>query len=62
MNKTELIEALSNEIGLAPGKAEQVARMAFNSMAKGLVDGARIEVEGLVRFLSTNMMDTWVEN
>jgi integration host factor subunit beta len=41
---------LSKETGLAPGKAEQVVRMAFNSMEKALVNGERIEIRGLGSF------------
>ena len=50
MNRTELVEALSHETGLAPSKAEQVVRMAFNSIAKALVSGERIEIRGFGSF------------
>jgi len=50
MNRTELVEALSKKTGLPPSKAEQVVRIAFNSMAKVLVDGERVEIRGLGSF------------
>ena len=50
MNRTELVEALSKETGLAVTKAELVVRMAFNSMTKALVNGERIEIRGLGEF------------
>jgi integration host factor subunit beta len=50
MNRTELVEALSKETGLAVSKAEQVVRMAFNFMTRALISGERIEIRGLGSF------------
>jgi integration host factor subunit beta len=50
MNRTELVEALSKETGLAVRKAEQVVRMAFNSMANALVNDERVEIRGFGSF------------
>jgi integration host factor subunit beta len=50
MNRTELVEALSQETGLAGSKADQVVRMVFDAMADALVSGERIEIRGLGSF------------
>jgi len=47
MNKSGLIEALSEDTGLPLGKAEEVVKVFFNEMADALVSGDRVEVRGL---------------
>ena len=44
MNKSDLIEALSRETGLALRKAEEVVNTVFNGMADALTKGDRIEI------------------
>ena len=50
MNGSQLVEALSKETGLSESKAGEVVRMAFNSMAKALANGERVEIRGLGSF------------
>ena len=50
MTGSQLVEALSKETGLSVSKAEDVVRMAFNSMAKALANGERIEIRGFGSF------------
>ena len=50
MNGSQLVETLSKETGLPLSKAEEVVRMAFNSMANALANGERIEIRGLGSF------------
>ncbi len=47
MNKSGLIEALSKDIELPSGKAEEVVKVFFDEMANALVTGDRVEVRGL---------------
>jgi integration host factor subunit beta len=44
MNRSDLIEALSKDIGLTIRKAEEVVKAVFNSMANALADGDRLEI------------------
>jgi len=50
MNKSDLIEALSKDTGLTIRKAEQVVKTVFNSMAKALANGDRVEIRGFGSF------------
>jgi len=50
MNKSDLIEALSKDTGLPKGKAEEVVKTLFNTMAKVLAKGDRVEIRGLGSF------------
>ena len=50
MNKTDLIKALTKEIGLLVGKAEKIVDKVFDTMCKSLVSGARIEIRGFGSF------------
>lgn len=51
MNKSELIEALSKQANLPLRKAEEITNLVFDTMAKALVDGGRIEIRGFGSFL-----------
>jgi integration host factor subunit beta len=51
MNKSELIEALSKQANLPLKKAEEIANLVFDTMAKALVDGGRIEIRGFGSFM-----------
>jgi nucleoid DNA-binding protein len=46
MNKSELLEALSKQANLPLRKAEEIANLVSDTMAKALVDGGRIEIRG----------------
>lgn len=50
MNKSDLIEVLSKDTGLTIRKAEQVVKTVFNSMAKALANGDRVEIRGFGSF------------
>jgi len=50
MNKSDLIEALSKDTGLPKGKAEEVVKTVFNTMANALAKGDRVEIRGLGSF------------
>ena len=50
MNKSDLIEALSKDAGIKTGKAEEVVKTVFNSMANALAKGDRVEIRGLGSF------------
>jgi integration host factor subunit beta len=46
MNKSSLIEALSEDTGLSPRKAEKVVNVVFDEMTNSLVNGDRVEIRG----------------
>lgn len=51
MNKSELVEALSQKRNLTYKKAEQIVNLIFDSMSQSLVDRDRIEIRGFGSFL-----------
>ena len=50
MNKSDLIEALSKDTGLPKGKAEEVMKTVFNTMANALTNNDRVEIRGFGSF------------
>jgi len=50
MNKSDLIEALSESENLAKTKAEEIVDLVFNEMTNALVAGERVEIRGLGSF------------
>jgi integration host factor subunit beta len=46
MNKSDLVQALTKETGLAKGKAEQVVELFFGKMSNALAKGDRVEIRG----------------
>lgn len=50
MNKSDLTEALSKDVGLPIRKAEEVVKTVFNTMANALTKGDRVEIRGLGSF------------
>jgi len=50
MNKSDLIEALSRDAELPIGKAEEVVKTVFNTMANALAEGDRVEIRGFGTF------------
>ncbi len=51
MNKSELVEALSQKKNLTYKKAEQIVNLIFDTMTQSLVDQDRIEIRGFGSFL-----------
>lgn len=51
MNKSGLIEKVSDKAGLTKKKAEDVVNLIFDSMSEALVKGDRIEIRGLGSFV-----------
>ncbi|MFN2411348.1 MAG: HU family DNA-binding protein, partial [Halomonas sp.] len=51
MNKSELVEALSQKKNLTYKKAEQIVNLIFDSMSQSLVDQDRIEIRGFGSFM-----------
>jgi integration host factor subunit beta len=50
MTKTELIQALSKDTELSIGKAEEVVKTVFNTMATALIKGDRMEIRDFGTF------------
>ncbi len=50
MNKSDLVEALSEEEDLTKTKAEEVVNLVFTEMTDALVKGDRVEIRGLGSF------------
>lgn len=51
MNKSELVEALSQKKNLTYKKSEQIVNLIFDSMTQSLVDQDRIEIRGFGSFM-----------
>ena len=51
MNKSELVEALSNMKGLSYKNSEGIVNLIFDSMAETLIQGDRIEIRGFGSFV-----------
>jgi len=51
MNKSELVEALSERESLTYKKAEQIVNLVFDSMAEALIENDRIEIRGFGSFM-----------
>jgi len=51
MNKSELVEALSNVKGLSYKNSEGIVNLIFDSMAETLIEGDRIEIRGFGSFV-----------
>ncbi len=50
MNKSDLIEALSRDAELPIGKAEEVVKTVFTTMANALTNNDRVEIRGFGTF------------
>ena len=50
MNKSDLIEALSIDTGLAKYKAEEVVNTIFDRMTNAIAKDERVEIRGLGSF------------
>jgi len=46
MNKSDLIEVLSNDTGLPLTKTEEAVNIVFSNMADALTKGDRVEIRG----------------
>jgi integration host factor subunit beta len=51
MNKSEMIEALAAKKGISFKKAEEIIKTVFETMAKALLEGDRIEIRGFGSFV-----------
>ncbi len=51
MNKSELVEVLSDEKILTYKKADEVVNLIFDSLAEAMVRGERIEIRGFGSFV-----------
>lgn len=51
MNKSELIEKVSERVNLTKKKAEEVVHLIFDTMMSALVRGDRVEIRGLGSFV-----------
>ena len=51
MNKSELVEALAAEKNLTYKKSEEIINIIFDSMARELTEGGRIEIRGFGSFM-----------
>lgn len=50
MNKSDLVEALSEGEDLTKTKAEEIVNLLFDEMTNALVSGDRVEIRGLGSF------------
>jgi len=50
MNKSDLVEALSEDEDLTKTKAEEVVNLVFSEITDALVVGERVEIRGLGSF------------
>lgn len=50
MNKSDLIVALAKATDLPQRKSEEIVNQFFDTMAKALIDGDRIEIRGFGSF------------
>ena len=51
MNKSELVEALSNRKDLTYKRSEEIVNIIFDSMSAELAKGGRIEIRGFGSFV-----------
>lgn len=51
MNKSELIQQVSERVNLTKKKAEEVVHLIFEAMTNALVRGDRVEIRGLGSFV-----------
>lgn len=50
MNKLELITALKDKAGISKAESAKVVKIFFDSMARKLAEGDRVEIRGLCSF------------
>lgn len=50
MNKLDLIDALKQNNGLSKAEAQKIVDLFFESMARALAKGDRVEIRGLCSF------------
>lgn len=51
MNKSELIEALSEKKGISYKKSEEIVSTVFDAMSQAMLAGDRIEIRGFGSFV-----------
>jgi len=50
MNRSGIVEAMSDKLALTKGEADLVVRTVFDEMSKALAKGNRVEIRGLCSF------------
>ena len=50
MNRSDIVEAMSDKLALTKGEADLVVRTVFDEMSKALAKGKRVEIRGLCSF------------
>ena len=50
MNRSDIVEAMSDKLALTKGEADLVVRTVFDEMSKALAKGDRVEIRGLCSF------------
>ena len=50
MNRSDIVEAMSDKLALTKGEADLVVRTVFDEMSKALAKGNRVEIRGLCSF------------
>ena len=50
MNRSDIVEAMSDKLALTRGEADLVVRTVFDEMSKALAKGRRVEIRGLCSF------------
>ena len=50
MNRSDIVEAMSDKLALTKGEANLVVRTVFDEMSKALAKGNRVEIRGLCSF------------
>ena len=51
MNKSELVQKVSEKVNLTKKRAEDVVNLVFDSMTQALLKGDRVEIRGLGSFV-----------
>ncbi len=62
MNKSELVEKLSEKTGVGVIQAEELVNLMFNHMKASLLEGGRIEIRGFGRFKVKEYGSYWGRN
>ena len=50
MNRSDIIEAMSDKLAITKGEATDVVRTVFDEMGKTMAKGERVEIRGLCSF------------
>ena len=50
MNRSDIVEAMSDKLALTKVEADLVVRTVFDEMSKALAEGNRVEIRGFCSF------------